>query len=259
MAEPTQQAEESPVNDAQDAPMPSADQQPSPQPVQEADVASEQGSTLPEDASERTKREFDKLRNQLRDERARRTYVESVFSGMQQPQAATVPDPTYNADPVSQAFQEAQQARQEAARTREEWQSYLQEQEDREAFAAHPELNPTDSKTFDRDLHVATRRIYLDAMLNPQDYGGKQLTLKAAGDLAKKVQTPAIEQARKAGAQEAFEKLTPKEQAALEAIGNPNGRTEMASSSLADLQQRSRKGDIDALAARLRNIPKVGE
>lgn len=251
MTEDTQQAHDSPVQDAPDAPMPSAEPTAPDQPAPEAVAPTpEQDTALPAEVSERTKREFDKLRTQLREERARREYVERLKA-----QPGPQPQDAYADDPVALT---AQQAFEEAARARSEMQQYLQDQEDREAYAAHPELNPGEATTFDKTLHVATRSVYLDAMLNPQDYGGKQLSFKEAADIAKSQRQPALEAARKAGAEEAMQRLTPKEQAALEAQGNPNGRQQMANVTFEELRNRSRRGDYDAIAARLKNISKVG-
>ena len=59
-------------------------------------------------------------------------------------------------------------------------------------------------------------------------------------------------------AAETIEKLSPKEQASLEATGSP-GRRNQADDTLPDLQSKTRKGDLDAVMARLKAIPSVGK
>lgn len=247
MAEDTR-AQETAEETTQPAPMPSANQETSEPTATEPQAQSSEEGVLPQEASERTRKEFDKIKQQLADERTRRQYFESVYAQKQGQQDAEPLPP--GVDPTVAALQ------QQVVQTQSQFQSYLQEQEDREAFAAHPELNPSDPKQFSQELHVAARRIYLDAMLNPQDYGGKQLNLKEAGDLAKAaLQAPgAMEQAKREGAQEALTQLTPKEQASLGAMNATNGRQQAAAENHEQLRERSRKGDLDAIAARLKAI-----
>lgn len=269
MAEDTQ-GTTVPVSEPQDAPMPSADQQ---TPVsegqgmdapQEVSTPKAEDTALPESAAERTRREFDKLKEQLRQERTRREYVESVFQSMQpkqpEPQITPIIDPDTGLpreDVLTDIQRRALEAEQRAKNAESQVQSYLQEQENRATYAVYPELDPQ-GPTFNKDLHRRTRSFILDSMLNPDDYGGKQLSFKEAADLAKGVDTKAITAAKQAGAQQAIEQLSPKEQAALEAVGNPSRRAE-ALSNLEELRRRSRQpGDEGTLAVieRLKALPK---
>ena len=259
------------VNDTQQSAMPTDDQKTTGTEVSgEAAQGEETSQTadepvLPEGVKERTAREFDKLQSQLREERAKREYLETVWSSMkpkEEPKAEVMP-PIYdsqtgllNEQALTDLQRQSLEAQQRAARAESTIQSYMEEKEKLETYSVHPELNP-DGKSFNKDLHVATRRILLDSMVNPQDYG-KQLSFKEAGDLAKKVSQPAVEAAKAEGAKEALEQLTPKEQAALEATGSPNRRNEL-SSNIDDLRYKTRKGDKDAIVERLRNIPVAGQ
>jgi len=235
----------------QDAPMPSAE--PTEAPSEEAKV-----DGLPESASDRTKHEFEKLRNDLREERTRREMLESNFRAQQPKEAA--PEPIYDPDTgyvdanvLTETQRRALEAEKRATSTAEEVKQLRSELEARDAYTSHPELNPND-KSFNKELHVAARRVILDSMLNPDDYGGKQLSLKEAGDLLKQpTNTEAVEEARKEGAQEAIEQLTPKEQATLVATGTPARRSDLGQSH-DTLVERSRKGDLDAIAERMNRI-----
>lgn len=255
-----QQAQPVLENETLDAPMPSAEQKtPSPDEVgtdapQEVTAQDQTGEGLPDSLKERTKREFEKLKGSLAEERQKRMYYEGVFTQMNTPK----PAPLYNPETGEineQAFVETQRqaydAQQRAQRAEELAQKTIQDTEARETFQAHPELNP-DSKDFDKELHVATRRILLDSMLNPDDYGSRQISFKEAGDLAKMASEKFLAEARKKGAQEAIDNLAPKEQASLEAQGTPGRRNDITD--LEELRQRTRKGDADAVVARLKAL-----
>lgn len=249
----------------QDAPMPSADQVPAtPAPTQEVapqeTPSRDQGeSSLPEDVSERTRKNFDQMRDQLRQERERREYLEGVFNSINQPkQEAQAPiyDPEtglLNEKVLTDVQRRTTEAESRAVRAEAAIQGYLRQQEETEAFTAHPELKP-DSKQFNKTLHNLTRSILTDSMLNPQEYNGKQLSFKEAADFAKNVSKPVLDQARQDGAKNALEQLTPKEQAALEATGTPTRRSEV-NSSLPDLQRGTRKGDVNSVIERLKGVP----
>jgi len=263
MAEDTK-AQKEPEKKTQVAPMPSAEQK---TPESSDVVVKETTSTekveegLPEDASDRTKHEFDKLQQQLRDERTRREYYESVFQSMQtqkpeQPKSVPVYDPEtglVNEQAFTDLQKQSLEATARAERAETAVQQYLQDQEEKQVYQKYPELNPNLAKTHNKTLHVKVRRLMVDSMLNPNDYGGKQIGFMEAADLAKEDDTSAVEQAKKEGAKEAMEQLTPKEQASLEAVGTPGRRTEL-SSDLEELKILTRKGNIEAIAERLRRI-----
>ena len=264
MAEDTQQAQKEPVSETQDAPMPSAEQKTSDDQIQgEGADIQESSQETDADTSREAKiaahnaQEFERLRDQLRDERVRREMLEASFQSMQPKAEVAQPAPIYDPDTGllnEQVFTDVQrrsiEAEQRANKAEAAIQSLRLEQEERETFTVHPELNPND-QSFNKDLHIATRRILLDSQLNPNDYGGRQLSFKQAADLAKGVTNDPkiIEKAKKEGAQEALEQLTPKEQASLEATGSVGVRG--SGVPMEDLQRRSRKGDLDAIVQRL--------
>lgn len=258
------QAQIDPATTGQGAPMPSADQQvggdvqaPMSAPVMEVGTGV-QGSVLPEDSTERTRREFEKLQQQLREERARREYAEQVYQSMQpkdpEPAATPLYDPEtglIDPDQLTDLQRQTIEANRRAEQAEKSVQSYLKAQENREVYAAYPELDPTAEK-HDRSFHVETRRIMLDSMVNPEDYGGAQLSFKQAADLAKQKSIDP-EQARQLGAQQALEELTTKEQASL-GIGGTSDRSHLASDDLQTLQQRTRLGDKNAIIERFRRL-----
>ena len=137
-----------------------------------------------------------------------------------------------------------------------------------EAFTAHPELNPEGDK-FDANISRKTRSILLDSMMNPQDYGGRQLRFREAADmvladLSKSTTgqpaTPVSAVDDKSKVKE--ENQERKEQASLEASSNSGGQYQPESLrpevELSELQKRTRKGDVWALARRLVNTPHTG-
>ena len=139
-----------------------------------------------------------------------------------------------------------------ASRAEEAAQNYIREQENRDTFIAFPELNPEGEK-FNKPLHNLTRSIALDSMVNPQDYGDRQLSFKQAADLAKKTMGTSVEEVKKEAAKEAIERLTPKEQASLEATGSTT-RRQQALGTKDELARRTRKGDLNAIVERMRNM-----
>ena len=272
------QGQQDPVKATQESAMPTEEQKtPTLEEVdngaaQETEVtpATETTEGLPDDASERTKKEFEKLRDELRTERSRRIETERMFGQNPQPTpqqfnsnntaVTQVYDPStglLNENALNDIQLKAMQAEQRAVKAEQAIANFQIEQQTREAYTAHPELDPK-SKDFDADLNKRVRAFALDSMIHPEDYGNNQLSFKEAADLAKSNTTPkVVEQAKKVAAQEAIEQLTPKEQASLEAVGSPDRRQEVEQP-LDQLRFRSRKGDQDAIVERLKGIPVVG-
>jgi hypothetical protein len=251
MAEDNTQAVQEPVSETQVAPTPSAEQK-TPEVVEQT-----KQDGLPEDASDRTKSRFEELTSQLKEERQRREAVESAFKALQPKEVA--PEPIYdpntgyvNENALTDIQRRVIEAEKRAANAEQGIQSYLLDQENRRAYEAHPELNP-EAKQFDKELHKKARALILDSMMNPKDYEGRQFSLKDAGDYLKGSTTSAVENARKEGAQQAIEQLTPKEQAALEATGTPARRSEVGQN-LDTLRQQTRRGNQDAIVARLQAL-----
>ena len=197
-------------------------------------------SALPIDVTERTRKEFDKLRDDLRAEREKREKLESMFQSIQKSQDARTETPVGEVD-TSQRIAEAER---KAYEVEAEFKRYLEEQENREVYTAYPQLNPADESSFDKGLHVETRRILLDSMLNPDDYEGKQLSFKDAAKLA----TDGLA-GRGGNTEEAS-----KEQVSFAAPGN-TGRQQVISDDQDALRYQTRKGNVDSIVARLRNVP----
>ena len=239
----------------QEAPMPSAEPTEVPQ--------EPQVDGLPESASDRTRHEFEKLREENRRERERREAAEAAFRTLQ-PKVEAQPEPIYDPDTgyvneavLTETQKRAIEAEKRAAKAEEAVSQFRQEQEAREAYLAHPEANP-DAKEYNPKLKNLAAGVILQSMLNPQEFGGKQFSLKEAYDYLKAdTNTKAVEEARKEGAQEAIEQLTPKEQATLEAIGTPARRSDLGQSH-DTLIERTRRNDFDAIAERMNRIKDQG-
>ena len=257
-------ANENPVKETQDAPMPGADQKTGEVKDPKVDAPKEvttQEEGLPDTASERTKHEFDKLQKQLRDERSRREYLEQTFQSMQTKQPETlqplVDENGYLVpEAVSQRDKIMMEAQERAKRAEGAISSYMEHAEKLEAYKAHPEADP-DSKGFDPEMKKDAAAYILSSMVNPQEYGGRQLGLKEAYDYIKTRRGQTVESAKTEGAKEAIEKLSPKEQAALDVGGNANRRSEL-NSNIDDLRRQTRKGNMDAVVERLKHIPSEG-
>jgi len=217
---------------------------------------------LPEDSSERTKQQFEKLKAQLRDARERLAKSESVFESIkpkQQPQGMPTADqyidPETGIVDIAGLNRAIATAEKRAARAESTVQSYIEQQQTKEALKSYPQLDPK-ADNFDKDFHQRTRAFLMDSMVNPQDYGGKVLSFKEAADRANVGNTKVVEAAKQKGAEEAVTSLTPKEQASLEATGRSDRRQE--GRSLEDLSRETRKGGTAGLKAayeRLQGIP----
>lgn len=265
------QGQKEPVKETQGSAMPTDEKKTQPtetvsSTVPEKEEAATETSVggLPETASDRTRREFEKLRDDLRTERAKRQYIEQVYQSMQPKKEESKLPPVYdpqtgllNEEAFSQRDKRLQEAEERARRAEDSVQQYISEQEAREAYVSHPGLDP-DGKVYNHTLHVEARRLMLDSMMHPEDYGRKQLSLKEAGDIAAGKIKSSLEAAKKEGAVEALEKLTPKEQASLEAVGTSGRRTQVAGDleTLRDLSLSSdEKVKRQAILERIRRLP----
>lgn len=256
----------------QEAPMPSAEQQTSetnqveeaaPQEVTSQHTGSE---GLPEDASERTRREFEKLRADLREERARRESYERTIQTfvprtpvVEPPKPLPIYDPStglLNENALTEMQRQSQQAQQEVQAARQQLQEYQDAQERKEAYNVHPELNP-ESKSFSKEISIETRKVILDNMTHPEDYDNRQLSFKEAADMVKERFKPMIDKAQQQGAKQAIEKITPKEQASLEVTGTQSGKATLNEDAIARLRIQTRKGgdsSIEAIMQRMKGV-----
>lgn len=253
MAEDTQKAQNTP--ESQESQLPGGEQQSGIEPNKEN---SEEG--LPQEAKERTKREFERLTTsnkdlaeQLREERARREYYETILNTpkpqKQETQSIIDPDTGLpNEQVLTDVQARANDAQQRATRAEEQVQNILREQENRQVYVQHPELNPED-KSFDKNLHVMTRSIALQSMVKPEDFGNKQLSFMEAAKLAKEMRGQPNPQAVK----EAVESMESKEQASLEAQGGSRRPVE----DYDNLRRLSRRPGEEAQRARIERFNKI--
>lgn len=264
------------ASDQQQAPMPSADKQEAPK--QEQVGFSEQASptgeskpeqqaqALPEGVKERTSEQFEKLKTQMAAERERRLKLENALREQQVAPTQAKQDPKnpewYNPETqevdVGALNTHMSQLEQRALRAEQAAQGVATQNtaaQEREAYAAHPELDPGSDK-FNEDFHSVVRGYLTDAML-----GGKQVSFKEAADKIRSIGLgkldQKVEEAKEAGAKQAMENLTPKEEATLAATGRPDRRTELGDQS--DLELKTREGNQDAIVARLSKLPPVGK
>jgi len=248
-------------------PMPSSEQtveQPSevvseaPQEVSETPTKTEELELPSEGVKERTTQQFEKMKEKLAEERTRRMELEKRFqstesSTVREQEEAPLYDPTTGYVDITQ-LENMKRNASEAKKVREEFERYKQEQQELEAYAAYPELDPK-NKDFDQDFFNMTRAVITDSLINTRDYGN-QLTAKQAAELVHKRLSKTVEAVKETAKQEAIEELTPKEQASLEASGNSSNREDdfvMAQ----ELEYRTRRGDKDAIVERLKSIPSV--
>lgn len=223
----------------------------------------QQESELPANVAAHNREYIQKLeaeRDQLRSELGKRKENNDMFKILQPkplPQPEPVIDPyTGQVDERLTALRnEAWEAKQQAAQANQAIVNFQAEQERREAIReVGPELD-SNSPKFNQELHDLTTALILHSMTK-QD--GVQLSYKEAGLKAKNLlASKNVEKVKAEAAQAAIEQLSPKEQAALEATGNPGRRG--TDENLDELRQRTRRGDLDAIISRMKNIPAVGK
>lgn len=265
------QAQDKPESaDTPKEPMPSSKQTPpekaeaGPQGEGQAEAAKEavEGEgTLPKGVKERTANEFEKLRQELRAEKERRARVERMMQSInrtplpqQQPFQPDYYDPETGEVDVNRlegriggAEAQARQALQTAQRIIDS----EDKKQEKAAYKAHPQLDPnTDS--FNEDFQRA-----VIGYLASEYREGKATTLKQAADRVKSFSKADLKKAEEAGAVQARESLTPKEQATMEATGRSDRRSQTGTE-LETLRQQTRRGDARAIQERLKNIPIVG-
>ena len=250
-------------------------------------------AALPQDTRDRTREQFDKLLDSnkrlyetneaLKREISQRQASAQTFAPIQNAQPTPMPqvnrDEFTVVDPVTgdkyiddQRLQaRMNELKEKAARAENAIQSYIKtsenreiDRQNREAFAAHPELNPNDSTHFDAVFHKQVRGIILDSMYNPDEYGGKPLGFKDAGDLARTLYP-------KAAAQPAPVTQTDDEKkraAAAAQVIKEQGSAQVQSQAqnapqptydadILNLRNKTRYGDTRALAQRLLNTEHI--
>lgn len=155
---------------------------------------------------------------------------------------------------------------QKASRAEQVVQNYVQtaeqreiERQEREAFAAYPQLNMRGAN-FDPRLSQQTRAIIYDSLINPQDYGGRPLALKDAADFVTRGQiapqqqpsVPAVPTPEVNAANQ-----VQKEQAAASVPNVPQQQAQNVDTEreFQRLVQGTRLGSDEAIAVRLMNAP----
>lgn len=223
---------------------------------QQTEVSASDTETLPDGVSERTRTQFEKLQKQLAEEKAKNKNPFDSIRQTYQPEISTAP--LYNTQTgyidtteLENLRSGVNEARAEIAKLKAERQKEVEEAQTREALSAYPELDPQ-SGGHNAEFYKATRAVIIDSMMNPNDYGGKALTYKAAADIAKSFNSKALTEAEKAGAEKALQKLGSKEQAALEATGRSDRRNSTVDRE--DLVERTRKNDTNAVMERLKAL-----
>ena len=236
----TQTVEETPQ-----APMPSADQTAETQ-TEEVETSPQETEKLPEDAKERTREQFNKLKEKLAEEREARIRLEQSYK-------QTIPewyDPTTGVVDPNKLQQREQTLISELNSLKQQVNGYTRQQEEvqeKEAYAAFPEL-----KTNDKFQEKVIQEMAVNFA------SGKQITMREAAENVMSFARGLTTKAEKEGARKALEQLSSKEQASLEATGRSDRRG--PSVDLASLSRQSRYGGDSgtaAILARLKNIPSV--
>ena len=249
-----QQAQLTPDTDSQVPAMPTEEQQtPVAETTTEVDESvSSDGKTetgLPVEVKERTRQEFEKLKSELREERARREYMEEVYNSLQPKQTEPEVTPIY--DPNTGLLDETVltdmqrrtlEAEKRAQKAESTVNNYLESVEKREVYSKHPDADP-DGGQFDKNMSDVASSLIFRSMVHPEEFGNKQLSFMEGIERAKSMINPKND----------VKQTELKEQASLEDTGSSGRRTQVESD-LQELQHRSRKGDKSAILERLSRL-----
>lgn len=250
-------------------------QAPAPAPQEPATQA-----PLPQEAKEKTREQFEKLlesnrrlfeaNERLRKEMEARSTSNKTFEPIQnvpqQPQQKANDfvevDPVTGDKYINDAKLQSRidELSQRASRAEQAVQSYIKtteqkeiERQNKEAFAAYPELNPNAKETFDEAFHKQVRGLIFDSMYNPDDYGGRPLGFKEAADV---VSGQMIRKTKKEEKKEAAKGTTPtqdqKADASADLTSTPQNAPQPTNDAETErLRMATRYGDDAALAKRL--------
>lgn len=260
------QAETVAEKDTQPEPMPSSEEKTTEvvetEEVGESEAKPVEASAdeLPEEASDRTKGQFDKLTKELAKEREERIRLERTFNSLQPKQPST-PSDWYNAETgevdVTKLTAREQQTTAELNRLRTQLDGFNrinEQQQEKEAYAVYPELDPK-SGNFDDELQEHVISYMATSMAK-----GNTPTLKEAADKVMSLATRTAKKAEKEGAKKALEQLSPKEEASLGATGRSDRR--LPSVDIEALRAKTRIGGTkgaEAIMARMKSITPVGK
>lgn len=138
-----------------------------------------------------------------------------------------------------------------------------QQKQEKEAFEAFPEVNPS-SERYDRELSKRTEALLLHSYMHPEDYGGFALTFKQAAEAARGQTTVQAKETEKAVETAKQEVTAVKEEAtaAVQGVSSGNVPQPGADEELNKLRQESLYGRGDsqtwAIAQRLSKISHTG-
>jgi hypothetical protein len=207
---------------------------------------------LPKGTKERTTKQFEKLKEQLRQTRDE---LFQLKDQVPQPKPAEEERPLYDPKTGLVDIEALEQLRRDSQAAKKELSSLKRQGADREVqslYDAHPEMNPN-SKGFNQEAFDEAEKIWLHSQTNPEKYGGQALSQKQAADLASK--------SMKAPEPEESSNAEEKQQASAEASGKPTqGVARQASEEdLEQLRFGTRTGDKDSMIARMRLIREAGK
>lgn len=268
----------------QPEPMPSSEQTPAEDKIAPQEVApqAQDDLTLPEEASERTKQQFDKLKQRLAAAEAKakppQEYGESVYDTFRSPAQPVqveakgldnlTPQQTENivqkfvdangnvdVEGLNRALVEANraaaQAVQEARMSRQELARFEETQQVRELHAKHPEVDPK-SKEFDPELF----KLLKDRILREKFFEGKQVDPVAiVRELKSTYKAADVAKAKQDAVDEYKQTQERRTQGPVE-VGKGESRSTI--DNLQELRQKSRteriSGNTPSIDARLRSL-----
>lgn len=262
----TTEPQAQPIEEQQLEPMPGSEENQTPV----EDTQPEEDASLPEGVTERTRTQFEKLKNQIQElKRAQvKETVPQYGSAYEEFRPQTTPQPNPfqapqgyapqvqnfvdadgNLDVTAFQAEVTRHAVEEANRVTRDNIARLEEtQEVKEAHGVHPEIDPTNKSKFDHELFDAVR----DRILRNKFEGKKQTLAEVTADMKRLFsRTKPADTTTPAQAVEQYKQTQEaRNQGPIEQGKGPS----RSDANLSDLRDRTRQGDDDAFKERMRKL-----
>lgn len=207
-------------------------------------------SELPEDAKQRTREQFDKLKGEKEALQQELNQHKQVLKQPPQPEKETkLYDPTtglVDTNALNKLGDDIASLKRENANLRQE----AGNKEVTELLNSHPELDKDNKDKFNQELFDEATRLWMHSLAYPDSYGGRALTQEQAAVRAKK------KVGKKETPEQQTERETVKEQASLGISGKPGQgvKTQTAEATHERLVMGTRLNQKGAMIERMRNI-----
>ena len=223
-------------------------------PVSEEATEEAPTSELPEDAKQRTREQFDKLKGEKEALRQELDQYKTIRPTQPEKESKPLYDPTtglVDTDALNRLGDDIASLKKENERLRKE----TGDKEVIEMLVKYPEMDQTNKDKFNQELFDEANRLWMHSQAYPESYGGRSLTQRQAASRAKK------KVGKKETPKQRSERETVKEQASLGISGKPGQgvKTQTVDETQERLVMGTRLGKKQEMIERMRNIREAEE